>query len=489
MPILPTSVFRAFPRAFHLASDLVGLCLEKSLKSSTSQPTSYNSVIVKLVALRPIRDALPQDIGDIMAIVPPAQVVTAVVAILVALSVRKLVTGLESVHWLPGNYMNQKHEIISIVPFMLGRPAYHTGSLNVTKQVLEADQLTTEKPHELTAALMLWGENLISSNGETWKRHRRIVGPAFNHNTLPMGWNDSETKSEDEGYSYGEALSGVVETTIPRLHVIETTWKTMAKAMDELIISRKEEVSTAAIEGKPLGADIFTRLVSEYDDDAKHGLDKQEVIGNTFAMLFAGHETTARVLGATFGFLAIYPEEQEKALQEIRSLLGDREPTLDDLSNLPHTQGCFYEALRFYPAGVLVTRDILEDITIHVERPEPKTICLEKGSRVIIDMVGVHYDPYVFPNPDAFVPSRWDGVPEHAVSMFGLGPRACIGRRFSITEAVCFLAMFLRDFKVDVVLEPGETREQYRERVMSNAGMIGLAFGVRTIPLKISRRV
>lgn len=53
------------------------------------------------------------------------------------------------------DYMNQKHEIISIVPFMLGRPAYHTGSLNVTKQVLEADQLTTEKPHELTAALML----------------------------------------------------------------------------------------------------------------------------------------------------------------------------------------------------------------------------------------------------------------------------------------------------------------------------------------------
>lgn len=53
-------------------------------------------------------------------------------------------------------------------------------------------------------------------------------------------------------------------------------------------------------------------------------------------------------------------------------------------------------------AGVLVTRDILEDITIHVERPEPKTICLEKGSRVIIDMVGVR--EYTFTTPDREYP-------------------------------------------------------------------------------------
>ena len=72
--------------------------------------------------------------------------------------------------------------------------------------------------------------------------------------------------------------------------------------------------------------------------------------------------------------------------------------------------------------------------------------------------------------------------------MFGLGARACIGRKFSVTEAICFLALFLRDWKVDVKLNNGETREQYASRVMSKAGMIGLAFGVGPIPINVTKR-
>lgn len=95
-----------------------------------------------------------------------------------------------------------------------------------------------------------------------------------------LGWSfqDGHTNFLSKGSLDFIMLKRVYLYVLCSLHVIETTWKTMAKAMDELIISRKEEVSTAAIEGKPLGADIFTRLVSEYDDDAKHGLDKQEVV-------------------------------------------------------------------------------------------------------------------------------------------------------------------------------------------------------------------
>ena len=75
------------------------------------------------------------------------------------------------------------------------------------------------------------------------------------------------------------------------------------------------------------------------------------------------------------------------------------------------------------------------------------------------------------------------------VTMFGIGPRTCIGRKFSQVEAVTFLALFLRDWKVDIVLQPDETRGQYWERVMESAGMIGLAFGVNPYSLKLTKRI
>lgn len=163
----------------------------------------------------------------------------------------------------------------------------------------------------------------------------------------------------------------------------------------------------------------------------------------------------------------------------------------------------------FEAAGSILNRDILEDITIEVEHPRLERIPMTKGSQIIVDMVGVRtyfclfpnndsddiktlfadHDPRVFPDPESFKPSRWYGVSEQNLSMFGIGPRSCIGRKFAQVEALTFLALFLRDWKVDVALGPGETRAQYRERVMEQATMIGLAFGVKSIPLRISKRV
>ena len=72
--------------------------------------------------------------------------------------------------------------------------------------------------------------------------------------------------------------------------------------------------------------------------------------------------------------------------------------------------------------------------------------------------------------------------------MFGIGPRACIGRKFSQYEALAFFSLLLRDWKVEPLLLPDETPAQYNERVMGRAELIGLAFGVETVPLKLVRR-
>ena len=102
--------------------------------------------------------------------------------------------------------------------------------------------------------------------------------------------------------------------------------------------------------------------------------------------------------------------------------------------------------------------------------------------------VSVDHNPAVFPEPDKFRPSRWYGVSEHDASMFGVGPRACIGRKFAHIEAMCFLSMLLRDWKLDIVLRSGETRQMYEDRVMGRAAISGMAFGVGPVAVKFVRR-
>jgi cytochrome P450 len=98
------------------------------------------------------------------------------------------------------------------------------------------------------------------------------------------------------------------------------------------------------------------------------------------------------------------------------------------------------------------------------------------------------HNPNFFPEPEKYIPSRWYGISEHDVSVFGAGPRACIGRKFSQIESLTFLALFLRNWKVDVALSDGETRQEYEERVMGRAGSVGLAFGIGEISLRLTKR-
>lgn len=96
-------------------------------------------------------------------------------------------------------------------------------------------------------------------------------------------------------------------------------------------------------------------------------------------------------------------------------------------------------------------------------------------------------NPSYFPDPDVFRPSRWYESHDQDV-IFGAGPRQCIGRRFALSTSIRFLACILRDFDVDVLLRPGESKHEYAERVMGNATMAGTSFTLKDVPLKLTRR-
>ncbi|KAJ6466608.1 cytochrome P450 [Mycena vitilis] len=163
---------------------------------------------------------------------------------------------------------------------------------------------------------------------------------------------------------------------------------------------------------------------------------------------------------------------------------------------LKYVLACMHEAHRLVPATINLPRDVPDDIVIHSARPVAKDVVWTSlpfasaypASVSFLSRVPPGHNPNEFPDPAAYKPSRWDGIPDHDVIMFGTGPRACVGRRFAQTEAVCFLAHFLRDWKVETLLREGETKEAGFERIMAGASMFGTAFGLGEVPVKIGPR-
>ncbi|KAI0312574.1 cytochrome P450 [Amylostereum chailletii] len=400
--------------------------------------------------------------------------------------------------------------------------------------------------------------NLIASERETWRRHRRIMGPPFNNmKTYPLVWNESMRIYRDMVYSEGWEGKDVVHASTIQHQTFNFTllvicacgfgwpfaWSetrkeksegkmslqqalrtlassiilgalpkwaynvpvkaiqdaalakdTLARYMTAQIKERKEEVRSRSSE--EVGTDMFSLLVQANETDGKFQLDDDELAGNVFGLLFAGHETTAHTLAASLGFLGIYPDIQQELYEEIMTVVGpSRDPTYEDMPGLEKVRAVFFESVRLYPAGYVMIREATEDTVLTIPTGDAdggesgtRTVPIGKGAQVVVDMVGVQYNPRYFPDPDTFKPSRWYGVPleSESVTAFSIGPRTCLGRKFATVEAVCFLTLLLRDWEVKPVFKEGEGPEEYRERMMQ--AKIGITLGVQELPVTLVRR-
>ncbi|KAG8833851.1 hypothetical protein FRC17_009968 [Serendipita sp. 399] len=485
-------------------------------------------------------------------------------------------------------YKKEK-DTIRITPLLWGNTSLYTRSLDALRQVSGGgSNRIWIKPDWASAAVLLFGRNLISENLESWRRHRRIMQPAFNPKTYEMVWTETTKiyndmiKTENWPVDRGGkvSLESFNEMTFklglyviiacgfglpfrwsepPRstkvshsvqhnIHTVEK-WKVMSALWDIftpislVVISKltrtdlhrirsiyeeydslkayiRKEVAvrrTKIREAIELGEvdresaiqfDVFSRLVlASETTDSKSGLSDEELvgvsnrecpppcrptifgphqIGNTFVLLFAGHDTTASTLAAVVAYLAIHPEEQKKVFEEVMGVIReDGDLSVSSYSKLTHTLHCFLEASRLYPAGPIEIRTCLEDTVLKVspakEFDSPAThLALPKHSDVIVDMVGIHYNPRVFKDPIKFLPSRWKEMNEEAYSMFSTGPRACIGKKFALTEAVCFLSNLVRDWRIEPYLKTGETLEDWKKGVLG--AKIKMTLGIKDVP-------
>jgi cytochrome P450 len=331
------------------------------------------------------------------------------------------------------------------------------------------------------------GDGLLTSNGELWRRQRRLIQPAF---TRPRIARYAETMVEHtarliDRWRIGEVcdvsrdmmeltLSVVCKTLLDHdthgqedavahaMTVLQTTtgafdpfpsWAPTplhlrrARAVREL-----DAIIYPMIDGRTdkAGTDLISQLKFETDE---HGTMSRKQLRDELVTLFlAGHETTALTMTWTFYMLSQYPAEEKKLFAEVDRVLAGRPPSFEDLEALVHTKNVVQEAMRLFPPLYILPRVAEQEVSIAGYE-------IAKGAELVLWVYFCHRDPRWFPEPDLFNPDRFlqgsSGILHpHAYLPFGAGSRTCIGRHFALAESQLILASIAQ--KRRLVLEPGQ---------------------------------
>lgn len=362
------------------------------------------------------------------------------------------------------------------------------------EQVLVVQQSKFHKS-ELTRRITgrMLGQGLLISEGDFWRRQRRLAQPAFhrarvNDYASTMAeialdhisrWHDGEQRNVSQdmmGLTLDIAVRTLFGTTLPgeaeqvgramtflmryslsrqRFPVrIPETWPTPNNRranqelafMDSLVyrmISEREAANGAAHHN-----DLLALLMGAMDDDGSH-MTKQQLRDEAMTLFIAGHETTSQMLSWTWYALSQNPAMEARLHEELNGVLGGRPPQVADLPRLPYLQAVMNESLRLYPPAYILARMAIEPCRIGgYDIPLRSTIVLAPWV--------THRDPRFYDEPDTYRPERWlDGLmqrlPAGAYFPFGDGPRRCIGQGFGLMEAAIVIGALAQKFRLRLV--------------------------------------
>jgi cytochrome P450 len=361
-----------------------------------------------------------------------------------------------------------------------------------------------KSPQMRYALAPLLGDGLFISDGETWRRRRRIVAPIVHVSHLPVfaplmvqaatetakRWASlpsapinaltematltaeiicrtvfgrhlgAERAAEIvAAFSEYQRLIGQLDFAyflglpdwLPRFHspAIRRAAGRIHKVLDQVIASCREQLASG-------GISIIRFLLEARDPETGEPLDDTALRNEAAVIFMAGHETTANSLAWTWYLLSQAPEVEERLHAELAGVLAGRPPTLDDVPKLVYTRAIFEETIRLYPPVPLLARQALRDETIR-GRSVPA------GSLVVVVPWLLHRHRRYWGKPDHFIPERF--LPEnaqfrvrHAYIPFSTGSRICAGAAFGLTEAILCIATLAQRARLrlapDAVVSP-----------------------------------
>jgi cytochrome P450 len=222
------------------------------------------------------------------------------------------------------------------------------------------------------------------------------------------------------------------------------------EALDELL---REQLERTRARGE--GDDVLSMLL-QARDEAGGGLDDEEIRDELRTLLFAGHETTAIALCWAVDAIGRHPAVAERLAAELATLPPEADP--EAIAKLPYLEAVCNESLRLYPIVTEVLRGLHEPMELGGYSLAPPTV-------VSASILGVHRNPELYPEPEAFRPERFleRKFGPHEFLPFGGGHRRCIGAAFAGFELRVVLGTLLREF--DVALQSPTVPRPVRRNV------------------------
>lgn len=362
------------------------------------------------------------------------------------------------------------------------------------KHVLADNAANYHKGIGLVHARRALGDGLLTSEGELWRKQRKVVQPAFQSRRIAAqaGIVAEEAAAlvdrlrtlgrqgpvdvfhEMTGLTLGVLGRTLLDTDLGRFPSIGRDFTAVQdQAMFELATlsavppwvplprqlrfrrarRRLQTIVDQLVDerGDHSGDrdDVLSRLIVSARAESDPRVGRQRLRDELVTLLLAGHETTASTLSWALYLVDKHPEVRERLREEATTVLGDRLPTFDDLGRLRYTAMVIDEVVRLYPPVWILPRKTLADDVVggyHVPA----------GVDVLICPYTLHRHRAFWDRPEEFDPERFDPVrstdrPRYAYIPFGAGPRFCVGNHLGLMEAAFVLSMLVRELRLTKV--------------------------------------
>ena len=392
--------------------------------------------------------------------------------------------------FLGKEYESQGDSFIFQLP---GRQIFTTRSAEVAQHILQKNNKNYRKDYGANKLKMALGNGLLTNEGESWFKQRRLAQPAFYKKRLESFFDTmqlftlahiEEWKNKKSSVVYIDAemmqlTSKIVVETLLGSDITKNLTGIQSYIYDiqnylvkiirnpvyewysayngdkkqfENIIQKFDTILYDVIQKKKKSEsnnDLLSMLIEARDEDTGEAMSDVQLRDELLTIYVAGHETSGYAISWSVYNICKHPEAYQKVKDELNEVMKNGVLTMENFGQLKYLRAVIDESLRLYPTAYIVGRE-------SKEKDDINGLEIPKDIMTLISVYHLHRNPKYWKQPNNFVPERFLDkahplANSEAYFPFGAGPRMCIGFYFAIMEITVVLANLFYHFDIKLV--------------------------------------